>query len=157
MIMNATSTVAAGFLVAGAVNLTIGILAEGRPEISLASLGGALVICAFSYGARIVLYIASAQELGASCAQLFFSSASVCESDEAKNGRDALPGVIETGWSFPLQQRREWIIPFAVFGLRGEAFPGRFILFRCRGLEGDAPAGGIDGQYLDAPGFAGLG
>ncbi len=48
MIMNATSTVAAGFLVAGAVNLTIGLLAEGRPEISLASLGGALVIGAFS-------------------------------------------------------------------------------------------------------------
>lgn len=60
MIMNATSTVAAGFLVAGAVNLTIGLLAEGRPEISLASLGGALVIGAISYGANIVLYNASA-------------------------------------------------------------------------------------------------
>lgn len=62
-------------IAAGTVNITIGFLFEGRAEIGLASLGGALAIGAFSYGASIVLYIASAQGLGASRAQLFFSSA----------------------------------------------------------------------------------
>ena len=69
-----TSTFIKG-IVAGTVNLVIGLLAEGRAEIGLASLGGALAIGALSYGASIVLYIASAQGLGASRAQLFFSSA----------------------------------------------------------------------------------
>lgn len=69
-----TSTFIKG-IAAGTVNLTMGLLVEGRAEIGLASLGGALAIGALSYGASIVLYIASAQGLGASRAQLFFSSA----------------------------------------------------------------------------------
>ncbi|MEW6548636.1 MAG: DMT family transporter [Spirochaetota bacterium] len=69
-----TSTFIKG-IAAGMVNLTMGLLVEGRAEIGLASLGGALAIGALSYGASIVRYIASAQGLGASRAQVFFSSA----------------------------------------------------------------------------------
>lgn len=69
-----TSTFIKG-IVAGTVNLSIGLLFEGRTEISLMTLAGALAIGALSYSASIVLYIASAQGLGASRAQLFFSSA----------------------------------------------------------------------------------
>lgn len=62
-------------IVAGTVNLVIGIVAGGEANLGPAALGSALAIGAFSYGASIVLYIASAQGLGASRAQLFFSSA----------------------------------------------------------------------------------
>jgi drug/metabolite transporter (DMT)-like permease len=69
-----TSTFIKG-IVAGTVNLTIGLIYEGWAEIGLGSLGAAIAIGALSYGASIVLYISSAQGLGASRAQLFFSSA----------------------------------------------------------------------------------
>lgn len=70
-----TSTFIKG-AVAGSVNLAIGLACEGgAADLGLPALGGALAIGALSYGASIVLYIASAQGLGASRAQLFFSSA----------------------------------------------------------------------------------
>lgn len=61
-------------LVAGTVNLAIGIglqpVTAGAGVISLALLVGAL-----AYGVSITLYIASAQGLGATRAQMFFASA----------------------------------------------------------------------------------
>jgi drug/metabolite transporter (DMT)-like permease len=61
-------------LVAGACNLALGIAFEpfaAQPLITL----GALVIGALSYGASIVLYISAAQVIGATRAQVVFSSA----------------------------------------------------------------------------------
>lgn len=60
-------------IVAGTVNLVIGLLLES-PLPAAAVIGGALVIGVFSYGISIVLYILGAQHLGATRAQLFFST-----------------------------------------------------------------------------------
>jgi drug/metabolite transporter (DMT)-like permease len=60
-------------LVAGVVNLTLAALlspAAPRPQILLA----ALIVGAFSYGVSIMLYITSAQQLGASRSQMLFAS-----------------------------------------------------------------------------------
>ncbi len=61
-------------VVAGTVNLSIGVsLAPISVDIQI--LGIALVVGALSYGASIVLYIRSAQIIGATRAQVLFSSA----------------------------------------------------------------------------------
>ena len=61
-------------LVAGAVNLVLGISLEGElPGLSV--VGGALLLGALAYGASIVLYIAGAQQLGATRSQMIFASA----------------------------------------------------------------------------------
>jgi drug/metabolite transporter (DMT)-like permease len=61
-------------LVAGATNLCLGLALEpwhaGVPAVA-----AALVVGVLSYGASIALYIASAQQLGATRAQAFFASA----------------------------------------------------------------------------------
>jgi drug/metabolite transporter (DMT)-like permease len=62
---------------AGLTNLAIAFLTSGGAHCGAATVGLALVLGAFSYGASIVLYIASAQGLGASRAQLYFSSSPV--------------------------------------------------------------------------------
>ena len=98
---------------AGAVNLTIGLVFEGRAEIGPASLGGALAIGALSYGASIVLYIASAQGLGASRAQLFFSSAplfglgiaATMLGEEPTVARVAALGLMGLSWALLLGDR----------------------------------------------------
>jgi drug/metabolite transporter (DMT)-like permease len=60
-------------LVAGSVNLVIGTLSEPyTASVSLTSL--AIGIGVFSYGFSIVLYIVSAQKLGATRSQIIFSS-----------------------------------------------------------------------------------
>ena len=59
---------------AGIVNLTIGI-ALGSLAASWQVLAAALAVGAVSYGASIVLYVRSAQALGATRAQVLFSSA----------------------------------------------------------------------------------
>jgi drug/metabolite transporter (DMT)-like permease len=64
-------------LAAGSANLLFGLLASGWHLPSPIFLGSALAIGAFSYGASIVLYISAAQGLGATRAQLFFSSSPV--------------------------------------------------------------------------------
>jgi len=61
-------------LVAGCVNLTIGLVITGGATPNLAWLG-ALAIGMLGYGASIVLYIRSAQALGASRSGLVFGSA----------------------------------------------------------------------------------
>lgn len=60
--------------VAGAANLSLSLLSSGWRAAPPALVGGALLIGALSYGLSIVLYIEAAQGLGASRAQLFFSS-----------------------------------------------------------------------------------
>lgn len=61
-------------LVAGSVNLLIGLLLHSYDASAAVSLG-ALVIGMFSYGASITLYITAAQGMGATRAQMFFASA----------------------------------------------------------------------------------
>lgn len=61
-------------LVAGVINLSIGIILDPIPK-DLIILGFALLVGVFSYGVSIVFYIQSAQDLGATRAQILFSSA----------------------------------------------------------------------------------
>jgi len=61
-------------LVAGSVNLLIGLLLHSYDASAAVTLG-ALVIGIFSYGASITLYITAAQGMGATRAQMFFASA----------------------------------------------------------------------------------
>lgn len=59
-------------LVAAAVNLALGVGVEGPPAGGVA---GALGVGMLSYGASIVLYVAGAQQLGATRAQMIFATA----------------------------------------------------------------------------------
>jgi len=69
----AQTTFAKG-LVAGSVNLGLGLLIEpARPGAGI--LLGALLVGALGYGASILLYVAAAQELGATRSQMLFSLA----------------------------------------------------------------------------------
>lgn len=61
-------------VVAGTVNLVIGLFLSSYGA-GLTTTGLALVLGAFSYGVSIVLYISSAQGLGATRAQMIFASA----------------------------------------------------------------------------------
>jgi drug/metabolite transporter (DMT)-like permease len=61
-------------LVAGGVNLTIGLVLSPRIS-SLSVVTAALIVGAFAYGASIVLYITSAHSLGSTRAQIVFASA----------------------------------------------------------------------------------
>lgn len=61
-------------LAAGTVNLALGLWLAPF-DLNLPTLGSALLIGVFSYGASIVLYISSAQRLGATRSQLVFSTA----------------------------------------------------------------------------------
>jgi len=61
-------------IAAGTTNLILGFVISGGFSVSARSTALALGIGAFSYGISIVLYISAAQGLGASRAQLFFSS-----------------------------------------------------------------------------------
>jgi drug/metabolite transporter (DMT)-like permease len=60
-------------LVAGTVNLGIGLLVATVPSIG--SIVAALVIGAFGYGLSITLWVAGARDLGAARAQLIFATA----------------------------------------------------------------------------------
>ncbi len=63
-------------LAAGTTNLIIGLtLARGTAGLPGWSIAGALGVGALSYGLSIVLYISSAQQLGATRSQLIFSTA----------------------------------------------------------------------------------
>lgn len=69
----ARTTFAKG-LVAGAVNLSLGLGLES-PTLSGGLVSGALLVGVLAYGASIVLYVAGAQQLGATRAQLIFATA----------------------------------------------------------------------------------
>lgn len=61
-------------IIAGLVNLTIGISISSTP-VMINSIFAALAIGAFSYGLSIVLYVISAQNIGATRGQILFSTA----------------------------------------------------------------------------------
>lgn len=61
-------------LVAGSVNFGIGCLLSNQ-SILVASVSTALILGAFSYGLSIVLYVTSAQNIGATRSQILFSTA----------------------------------------------------------------------------------
>lgn len=61
-------------IVAGSVNLLIGCLIASEP-LKFGSVGPALLVGIFSYGLSIMLYITSAQNLGATRGQILFSTA----------------------------------------------------------------------------------
>lgn len=61
-------------IVAGIVNISLGCYLEGVPTLS-PLLGVAVLVGMLSYGASIVLYVAGAQQLGATRAQMFFATA----------------------------------------------------------------------------------
>ena len=61
-------------MVAGSVNLLIGSIIASQP-LSLNSIIPALIAGVFSYGFSIVLYVTSAQNMGATRAQILFSTA----------------------------------------------------------------------------------
>lgn len=61
-------------LAAGVVNFSIGCLLSSQ-SIRLGSIIPALVVGAFSYGLSIVLYVTSAQNIGATRSQILFSTA----------------------------------------------------------------------------------
>ncbi|HEY3371891.1 MAG TPA: EamA family transporter [Prolixibacteraceae bacterium] len=63
-------------LVAGSVNLTIGCLIAGQ-AMALGNVAPAIIVGIFSYGISIVLYVTSAQNLGATRSQILFSTAPV--------------------------------------------------------------------------------
>lgn len=61
-------------IVAGSVNFGIGCLISGN-SLLLAGVSTALIVGAFSYGISIVLYVTSAQTIGATRGQILFSTA----------------------------------------------------------------------------------
>jgi drug/metabolite transporter (DMT)-like permease len=61
-------------LVAGSVNLIIGCLISNQPVI-MRNIALAIVVGVFSYGLSIVLYVTSAQNIGATRSQILFSTA----------------------------------------------------------------------------------
>lgn len=61
-------------LIAGTVNLSIGVSLDPI-YLDLKTIFGALFVGAFSYGVSIVLYIRASQDMGATRAQVIFSSA----------------------------------------------------------------------------------
>jgi len=61
-------------IVAGSVNLIIGCLMATQP-IQFGSIAPALIVGIFSYGFSIVLYVTSAQNIGATRSQILFSTA----------------------------------------------------------------------------------
>lgn len=61
-------------IVAATVNLALGFALEGAPSAAPGVLG-AIVVGMLAYGASIVLYVAGAQQLGATRAQMIFATA----------------------------------------------------------------------------------
>lgn len=61
-------------IVAGSVNLIIGSMISNEP-VRFGSIGSALTVGIFSYGFSIMLYVTSAQNIGATRAQIMFSTA----------------------------------------------------------------------------------
>ena len=73
--LSPTQTTFAKGLVAGGINLGLGLLLAGDPIPPPAPFAGALALGGLSYGASLVLYISGAQQVGATRSQLIFATA----------------------------------------------------------------------------------
>jgi drug/metabolite transporter (DMT)-like permease len=62
-------------LVAGSVNLALGLALTGAEDVNTWSILAALVVGAFGYGLSITLWVRGAQQLGAARGQVIFASA----------------------------------------------------------------------------------
>jgi drug/metabolite transporter (DMT)-like permease len=62
-------------VVAGSVNLALGLAITGAGSVSGWAVAGALVVGAFGYGASITLWVRGAQQLGAARGQVIFATA----------------------------------------------------------------------------------
>jgi drug/metabolite transporter (DMT)-like permease len=62
-------------IVAGSVNLVLGLIITGAGSVSAWSIVGALVVGAFGYGASITLWVRGAHQLGAARGQVIFATA----------------------------------------------------------------------------------
>jgi len=62
-------------IVAGSVNLLLGLLLTGAGNVNAWSVLGALIVGAFGYGASITLWVRGAQQLGAARGQVIFATA----------------------------------------------------------------------------------
>ncbi|HUF99232.1 MAG TPA: DMT family transporter [Ilumatobacter sp.] len=62
-------------IVAGSVNLALGLLVSGAGEVDGWSVIGALTVGALGYGASITLWVRGAQQLGAARGQVIFATA----------------------------------------------------------------------------------
>jgi drug/metabolite transporter (DMT)-like permease len=62
-------------VVAGSVNLALGLVITGAGEVSGWSIVGALVVGMFGFGASITLWVRGAQQLGAARGQVIFATA----------------------------------------------------------------------------------
>ena len=62
-------------IVAGSVNLVLGLLISGAGDVGAWSVLGALVVGAFGYGMSITLWVRGAQQLGAARGQVIFATA----------------------------------------------------------------------------------
>ncbi len=100
-------------VVAGGVNLIIGLTADGVPPPT--ALVGALVVGAFGYGVSITLWVAGARDLGAARGQLVFATAPFIGAavawivlGEAATGRELVSVVLAAiGVSFVLGSDHE--------------------------------------------------
>ncbi len=62
-------------IVAGTVNLALGLIITGAGHVDAKSVAGALVVGALGYGASITLWVRGAQQLGAARGQVIFATA----------------------------------------------------------------------------------
>jgi len=62
-------------IVAGSVNLLLGLLLTGAGNVNAWPVLGALIVGAFGYGASITLWVRGAQQLGAARGQVIFATA----------------------------------------------------------------------------------
>ncbi len=62
-------------VVAGSVNLTLGLALTGAGNVTGWAILGALIVGAFGYGASITLWVRGAQQLGAARGQVIFATA----------------------------------------------------------------------------------